>query len=168
MSVEQDLVSRAVAGPAVPDFDANAHLKTQVTIQVFTKTLEGLRARFGTRLDSSIAAILGCMLDPQAFVVPSSDVDRLGEHLGTKPKSSIELVGRVIEIVGKRNQLQVTVDRMATAAKDGCGISREGSVTLSLPANAWQYAEEKAAFNGTSVEKVLEDLISYACEQKWF
>ncbi len=163
-----ELVSEAVRGPAVPEFDANAHLKTQVTIPIFTKTLEGLRTRFGTRLDTSIAAILGCMLDPQAFIVPGFDVERIADHLGIRPKSSVELVGRIIEVVGKRNELQAAVDRMATAAKDGRGIPADGSITLKLPPAAEQYIREKAAFNGVSVEKMLEQTIQYAVEQKWF
>lgn len=162
-----DLVSGAVPGPSVPDFDANAHLKTQLTISIYKKVLDGLKARFGNRLESSIDAILGCLLEPDSFIVPQSDAKRLSEHFGVPVHSSAELLGKVFETIGRRNELQASVDRLATAMQEGRRVSKDGSITLTLSPSDEDYLRQKAQFAGISIERTVENLLTYAIEQKW-
>ena len=138
-----------------------------VTFNVNSKVMAAARERFGPRLEICLTAVMGALCDKNAFVLSTTDLVRISNHLQSEVLSAAQLAGAIFAVVKERDDLRKQVNEIATQSAQGRPVSLDGGITLILPENVLAVIRDKAAFNGETPERVLESIVNMAVSQQW-
>jgi hypothetical protein len=141
-------------------------------VKIPTGLIEMLGKRFGQKLDVSVAALLGVMTDPEAFVVVVEDVKRLRDMFNTKIASADALVGNVYTLWMERNQLRTQVEQKSVVSSSGNGSLPEMAgdfvqTTVRISTEAFAQINEKAKFNHMSFSEYVQQIVLTGVEKEW-
>lgn len=141
-------------------------------VKIPTGLIEMLGKRFGTKLDISVAALLGVMTDKDAFVVVGEDVKRLREILSSKISSADSLVGCVYNLWVERNQFKQQAEQKGASSSGGGGDLPEMDgdfvqTTIRINTEAFMTIKEKAKFNGMSFSQYAQSILALAVQNNW-
>ena len=127
-----------------------------------------LMARFGNKLQASIAGILQALLDDGSFIVSGMDAARLGELLGARIIHTQALVGNIFSMKKERDQFRDGVER-ASQPVATMVPSRDGKMPVVVPLDQDSISslQERAKFQGKSVPELLSETIKFALENNW-
>lgn len=143
----------------------------QFIVKIPTGLIEMLGKRFGQKLDVSVAALLGVMTDPEAFVVVGEDVKRLRELLGIKIVGAEHLVGGVYNLWTERNQFKQQAEQKATSSGGGGDMPEmDGDfvqVAIRVDMDAFTEIKSKAKFNNLSFSQYVQQVLSMAVKNNW-
>jgi hypothetical protein len=141
-------------------------------IKIPTGLIEMLGKRFGQKLDVSVAALLGVMTDPEAFVVVGEDVKRFREIFNVKIPSADALVGNVYNLWMERNQLRTQLDQkgavVASVNSDLPEMTGDFvQTTVRISTEGFMLINEKAKFNRMSFSEYVQQIVLMGVQNGW-
>jgi hypothetical protein len=117
---------------------------TSLNLSIPVSTLNVLQAKYGDKLNSTLAGLCQVLVEGEPMIISDTDVQRLsgGECLGEKPKNGSHLVGLVFSL-----RLQVGEAKMAAeaATKDMAAFQgmAPGRVVIDL-GDQYAFAQQRA------------------------
>lgn len=140
------------------------HVKIEVSVPPYVEN--GLRNRFGSNSNETIAGALGMLAEGEVMMVPKVDLDRMKESLGKVPASSVEMCGLVYSL-----KMDVENEKAAKEnAENDLKAYRGGSprcVVIDLGKH-FEAAVEKARDASEPLKYWLEKVIGNGIENNWF
>lgn len=145
---------------------------TDFVVKVPVGLVEVLGKRFGKRLESSVAALLGVMTDPQAFVVVSEDVKRFQDIFASKIQSADQLVGLVYSMKIERDQFRQQAEQKSALQGPGGGDLTEMNgdyvqTTIRISVDAFTTIRDKAKFNSMSASQYIQSIVDLGMKNNW-
>jgi hypothetical protein len=145
---------------------------SEFIVRIPNGLIELLGKRFGQKLDSSVAALLGVMVDSNAFVVVGEDSKRLQDLLGKKIPSADVLVGSVYELKGDRDQWRQKAEQTASKAGSSESPADEMSgdfvqISIRIGMDTFMIVREKAKFNNMTNSQFIQQILLTATENNW-
>lgn len=137
-----------------------------VEVKLPQSTLDQLKAKHGERFDSSLTAILQACADPEIMILNTTDLDRIQERTGTRPKSSSELFGLLFQLGEEVETLRIVnkdLERKVLMRKGGANT--EG-VTVDL-GKFYTKAVQKAKDTEYPVDEYLSRYLQDSLENDW-
>lgn len=136
-----------------------------MSVMVPGQTEAALRAKYGDKFSSTLSALLQAASEPEMIVMTASDLDRIQERLGFKPKSSSELFGRIFQMGEEIKSLQTQLEgakRTAAVRKKGAGEGIIIDLGTQLPK-----AVAKAEEGGYEIEDWIGEYVRMSLENDW-
>jgi hypothetical protein len=148
---------------------------SEYVLRIPNGLIEVLGKRFGEKLDSSVAAVLGVMTDPQAFVVVGEDTRRLQEIFSVKIPSADVLVGSASALRADRDQWkqQAEIASHKTAGSDSSAmVNASGDadfvqVSVKMDMDLYFKIRDKAKFNNMSIADYTKQILFTASANGW-
>ena len=124
---------------------------------------EALEARFGEKLATSLTSVLSSCAEPEMMVLNATELQRIAERLGTKPKSSGELFGMIFQMGEEVKSSKNDYERLMRETN-----SKRGGVGLTVDLGEWMSkGVAKADDAGVSLEEYLSKYLRDSLENDW-
>lgn len=157
---------RIVLPPKAPKIQPNT---SEFVIRLPNGLIEVLGKRFGQKLNSSIAALLGVMIDPGAFVVVGEDAKRVSDLFGVKVGNADQFVGQLYNLKSDRDQWRQKAEAKGTGSTEALP-EMDGDfvqVTLRIGIDTFTIVRDKAKFNGLSSSQYIQQVLKMATDNNW-
>lgn len=124
---------------------------------------EALEKRFGEKLATSLTSVLGTCAEPEMMVLNATELQRIAERLGTKPKSSGELFGMIFQMGEEVKSSKNDYERLMRESN-----VKRGGAGLTVDLGEWMSkGVAKAADAGVSLEEYLSKYLRDSLENDW-
>ena len=146
---------------------------SEFVVRIPNGLIELLGKRFGQKLDSSVAALLGVMVDPNAFVVVGEDARRLQEMFGKKVPSADVLVGSVYDLRADRDQWRQKAEQSSQKAGNSESLPSDDQsgdyvqISIRIGMDTFLVVREKAKFNNLNASQYIQQILATAMEHDW-
>lgn len=140
--------------------------RTPLTIPIPIDLDRRLKEAYGAKMADTVTAVLWQMIEGHAMVVPESDVQRMGDHLGKRPQNAGELVGLVYAKSCEATDAKQERDTAVSELKAYEAMS-PGKIVVDL-GNQFNSAFQKARDAEAPIKWWLERQVQNALENNWF
>jgi hypothetical protein len=127
---------------------------------------QALSARYGDKMNNTVASILQQMLEGDVLVVGKTDYDRLAGHLGKNPESTGELVGLVYALKCSADE-QKEIAEIASKDLKAYETMSPGRVVVDVSPQL-SNVMDKARDTGLPLKLFVERKFLEALENGWF
>lgn len=146
---------------ARPDSIQKDHVALNLMVPSSVKL--ALEARFGEKLPTSLTSVLGACAEPEMMVLNSTELQRIAERLGSKPKSSGELFGILFALGEEVKSTRNDYERLMRETN-----ARRGGVGVVVDLGDWMSkGVAKATEAGVSLEEYLGKYLRDSLENDW-
>lgn len=140
----------------------------QLSILVHHTLKQQLESRFGNKLDVTLSALCGSLLDADAYVVPGPIASEISEAAGRAVKHAAALLGTLKEAIKAAADWKEQAEQ---ATKGGVGTQNmqlaPGQVVVTL-GPIMKDLKTKAESQGLSLEEMLANVIYQGFQNQWF
>jgi hypothetical protein len=122
--------------------------------------------KYAEKAGPTLAALMQVMLEGEVMIISETDVQRLSEHLGSRPTSSGELVGMAYSM---KLQIQEQKDIADSAGRDlkAYESMSPGRVVVDLGTLLGE-AQQRAQNDSLPLKLWVETKLKTAIENNWF
>lgn len=149
--------------PVVPKVDTVQRDHVELKLQVPTSVKAALEARYGDKLATSLTSVLSTCAEPEMMLLNSTELARIAERMGVKPKSAAELFGILFQLGEEVKSAKNDYERLMRetgARRNGAGVVVDLQEWMSK-------GVAKAGDAGVSLEEYLGKYLRDSLESDW-
>jgi predicted DNA binding CopG/RHH family protein len=131
-----------------------------------------VRERFKENTGKAIEGVCLALLDPGAFIVSGSDIERMKQLFNQPVDNAGKLIGMVFNLRSERDEAKKEAEAYKASPKIAAETNEVSGdfvqVSLRVGVDDFMAIKEKAKFNGRSTAAYINEVICNALAQGWF
>jgi hypothetical protein len=139
---------------------------TSVNVSVPVPVMNALQNRYGDKMDATLSGQLAVLAEGETMILSDSDVQRMSQHLPSRPKNGSHLVGMIFSMYSEIAEAKKMAEDATKDLKAFEGIS-VGKTVVDL-ADQYPFAVDRARAEGLPLSVWLSRAVKNALENAWF
>jgi hypothetical protein len=140
--------------------------QTELKLMVPTTLKDAITAKYGIKLNATVSAVLGILMEPNSFVLDEMAVQRLNDMFGEQVKPT-NLTGLVFNLRSERDDAVKKAEELTVKQPVKAGPQLVNNANLTIEPGLLDRVTDKAKYQEITPNQFVTNVLTIALDNGW-